>query len=185
MVFSPDGKLVALGDNDGIIRVWQLPTGRELFVLKGHPFGITCLAISADGKMLASSGSDETIRLWALTTGRSIKNLGRIINVRSLDFSPDGKLVASGSLDGTIRIFETATGKQIHRISLPMRRFETRVDQKVRRYHFTPSVLCLDFSPTGRFLALGSGFLELPVEDNGCVRLWNVKTAKMIDFQSK
>jgi serine/threonine protein kinase len=50
---SPDGKLVASGGDDGLIRVWEIVSGRSLFTCKCA--GVNSLAFSPDGTTLASS----------------------------------------------------------------------------------------------------------------------------------
>src|SRR5262249_44595267 len=67
--FSPNGTLLAAGDRDGVIRVWDVETGRELYSSKGHKKWIHALTFSADGRILASCGHDRTVRLWESTTG--------------------------------------------------------------------------------------------------------------------
>jgi WD40 repeat protein len=70
MVFTPDGKTLAVGDHDGAIRLWHVATGRALMTLPGHPgqpAGVKDLAFRADGRVLASCSSTE-IRLWQATT---------------------------------------------------------------------------------------------------------------------
>lgn len=64
---SPDGKLVALAGGDGSIYSWDILTGKELPVLKGHSISVNALAFSADGKRLASASDDTTALIWDVT----------------------------------------------------------------------------------------------------------------------
>src|SRR5262249_30076512 len=64
LAFSHDGKVVASGDDDGVICLWDTSTGKQLSKLKGHRGGIRGLAFSSDGKALASSSLDTTVLLW-------------------------------------------------------------------------------------------------------------------------
>jgi WD40 repeat protein len=66
VMFSPDGGYLFSGANDGTIRLCDLQTRSELFVLKGHTEPVTSLSLSPDGCYLVSSSSDNTIRVWFL-----------------------------------------------------------------------------------------------------------------------
>src|SRR5262249_24446201 len=61
--FSPDGKLLAVGDVTNVVHVWEVASGRELY--RSAPFRnwVTCLAFSPDGKTLAV-GAWLQILLW-------------------------------------------------------------------------------------------------------------------------
>jgi WD40 repeat protein len=61
---SPDGRLIATGSKDRIVRVWSALTGQELAKFDGHLGAVTSLAFSPDGKVLASGSTDTTIVLW-------------------------------------------------------------------------------------------------------------------------
>ena len=64
VVFSPDGKTLASGDENGTIKLWTVADGKELATVKGHTSAIRCLAFSADSEVLASGSADKTIKLW-------------------------------------------------------------------------------------------------------------------------
>jgi WD40 repeat protein len=63
MSFSPDGKRLALGIQDGTIKLWDVVKDKELALLHGHTDRVSCLAFSADGEKLVSGSWDKTIKL--------------------------------------------------------------------------------------------------------------------------
>jgi hypothetical protein len=62
--FSPDGRLLAAGQEDSSIRLWRLSTGKILGDVPGHEQRVNALAFSPDGTLLASGSADTTVLLW-------------------------------------------------------------------------------------------------------------------------
>ena len=54
VAFSPDRKMLASASLDQTVKLWDVPTGRELRTFRGHTDVVGAVAFSADGKMLAS-----------------------------------------------------------------------------------------------------------------------------------
>jgi WD40 repeat protein len=69
MRFSPGGRLLATGSDDGTVRLWDTATGNpEGSPLTGHIGPVWALRISPDGKSLITAGKDNEVRLWRITT---------------------------------------------------------------------------------------------------------------------
>src|SRR5688500_6250161 len=64
VAFSPDGRIVASGDNDGMLILWDLASGREIRTLNAHARDVNSVAFSPDGRRLPSGGWDGRISLW-------------------------------------------------------------------------------------------------------------------------
>src|SRR5262249_41230514 len=99
VAFSPTGEtLASLSLEAGVVRVWDVATGKERFQLHGRAlYTVRCLAFSPDGQVLAWADTDGKVRLSDAATGRLVREhqLKRQA-VFSVAFSPDGKSLAAG-----------------------------------------------------------------------------------------
>ena len=64
VAFSPDGKRLATGIADKVIRLWDVASGTQVGDLHGHTSYIHALAFSPDGTRLVSASGDYTVRIW-------------------------------------------------------------------------------------------------------------------------
>ena len=144
---SPDGALAATSGYDGMIRIWDLTTGKFLRVLVGHAYYGGGVAWSPDGTMLATSGgSDATARIWNPRNGMTLRVLtGHKGATGSLAWSPDGKhLVVTGGGSGFATFWDIDKNKQLKTLE-----------------HGT-GVYSVAWSPDSRYVACGvaaGGFL--------------------------
>ncbi|PPQ93171.1 hypothetical protein CVT25_002629, partial [Psilocybe cyanescens] len=111
---SPNGKKIVSGSDDNLVRVWDVSTGNELKVLKGHTHVVTSVAFSPDGKKIVSGSHDNSVMVWDVSTGNELKVLkGHTYWVTSVAFSPDGKKIVSGSDDSSVRVWDASTGNEL------------------------------------------------------------------------
>ena len=114
VAFSPDGKLVLTGSDDGTARLWETGSGKQVGILKGHSGLVSSVAFLPDGKLVLTGSDERTVRLLETASGKQVGVLeGHSSPVHSVAFLPDGKLVLTGSLDRTARLWETGSGKQV------------------------------------------------------------------------
>ncbi|MYF98393.1 WD40 repeat domain-containing protein, partial [Candidatus Poribacteria bacterium] len=110
--FSPDGNVLATGNQDGTIHLWDKVKGEHLRTLTGHTAVVTSISFSPDGKTLASGSKDKTILLWDVNTGEQRNTLrGHKKPIYSVSFSPDGKTLASGGDDKIVYLWDVDKGQ--------------------------------------------------------------------------
>ncbi len=80
MAFSPDGKTVITGSEDGTARLWDASTGRPLGPPLTHQGAVRAVAFSPDGKTVITGSRDGTARLWDVATELLPDDLERVAN---------------------------------------------------------------------------------------------------------
>ena len=110
--FSPDGREIAVGCDDGV-HIWAT-NGVARLTIPGITSGVWSVTYSPDGRLLATSSRDGAVRIWDAETGKlSGLPLKHPSVVRVLSFSPDSKLLATGCADRYVRVWEVETGWHI------------------------------------------------------------------------
>jgi len=61
------------GSDDNTLRLWEVATGKELRILKGHLNHVNSVAFAPDGRRALSGSYDNTIKLWEVSTGKELR----------------------------------------------------------------------------------------------------------------
>jgi WD40 repeat protein len=163
LTFSPDGRSLLSAGREGLLRVWNLDTGRPRAALR-FPGEVYAAAFSPDGRAILaafSEGRDRSgVVVWDVARWAArFKARAHAGTLRAVAFSPDGRLFLTGGGSsesgrwGEARLRDSRTGAEI---GPPLR--------------FPEPVRAVAFNPDGQhWLAASAG---------GDVRVGNLRTAR-------
>ena len=104
----PSFPVLMTGSWDRSVRIWNLESGKEVGVLRGHTRGVR--ALQFDALKLVTGSMDSTLKIWNWRTGECMRTLrGHRDAVICLTY--DKQLLISGSADSTIRVWDFGTGE--------------------------------------------------------------------------
>lgn len=148
--YSPDGRMLASGSGDKMVKIWDVASKKLLHTLSGHDSTVRVVSYSPDGQTLASGDDAGTVKIWDVASGEVLHTLsGDTLGVQALSYSPNGQTLASGSRrDDTLKIWDVTSGRILYSL-------EARGD-------------VVSYSPDGWTLALESG--------NGTIEIWGART---------
>ena len=163
LAYSPDGRWLATGDDDGITYLWDLnspdPAANPLELDHADDL-VSSLAFSPDGNWLATGSYDHIVRLWNMNATDPAANMllltGHQDAIYKVAFSPDGRWLASASKDQTARLWDLSSPDQ-------------SANTIILNGH-QGDVFTLAFSPDGRWLATGSF--------DRTIRLWDLNAGR-------
>ena len=163
--FSPDGKLIATGDNDGYLKIWNLK-GDVLASSKAHDEEVWGVAFSPDGQRLASIGLEGSLKIWDVPSGHKLLDL-TVLKQPVVCFSPSGRLLAVAGTandgNGTVTVYDSHTGRSIHAL----------------RGH-TDSISSLAFSPDELRLASSDALFGAGIRKQSTIKVWELRTGQDI-----
>ena len=203
LAFSPNGKMLASGDTDKTVQLWDTGTGKLLATLTGHINGITALTFSPDGSTLASASADGAVLFWNTETNNPlpIRISDHPHTQRGMAILKDSNTLASVAYNGIITFWDLKTqrksnlqtrwhcdlsslafspdGKKLAIAHQQQIHFtDVRTGREIARLTGTMdrTTSAMAVSPDGKTVALGS---------SGKIRLWNTDTGKILYMSLK
>ncbi|ETO04570.1 WD-40 repeat protein, partial [Reticulomyxa filosa] len=99
--------LICSGSGDSTIRLWDVRTGKQTHIFKGHTGLVNCVQFSPFLNFDENRKSDRN-------RSRSMFGFLNPSTIKSSNSSGNGYVICSGSYDKTIRFWDTRTTKQLH-----------------------------------------------------------------------
>jgi WD40 repeat protein/serine/threonine protein kinase len=190
VAFSPTGKALATASQDGVIKLWDTDSWKEICTCRGLGGPNFTVSFSPDGSRLAAAGLPRTVQVWETTTGKEVLTLRAGAPVAGVAFDPAGKRLAAGYFGG-LRIWDAGTRKLLGKVEEGSGIFAWRPDgQGLAVALPTEGVSLLDATgkrvavlPTGGITSLAcspDGAKLATADAFGAVRVWDLKTRREV-----
>ena len=161
---SPDGKTLVASNQDGTVRLWDLPSGKQraqLVSVEGMPRNF---AFSPDSQTLIAGGSNNGhgLQMWDTATGKPREPFpGHLSPVSAFAIAPDGTVASISSMRGdpVVRLWNPETGRLLKTFTHP------------EGHHLT----AVAFSPDGKTLGTAD-WITIGASN---LRLWDVASGRL------
>ncbi len=156
VVFSKDGKRVAISSRAGWLRLWDFAGNNVVFTAPRADVSTTAFATAGNSNLCAVGMENGAIQVLDMAAGKLVaepKQPGG--KVLALAISRDGEQLAAASADGITRVWEISTGEQVG-----------------RELTHGAQVSSVDFSSDGRYVVVGG--------ENGLVKMFDPESGAQV-----
>lgn len=153
--FSPTENVLAVGMDDGRVKLWDADKKRLLKDFQAHKGPVWTLRFCSGGTHLATASDDGIFKVWSTENYELITEKDNESPIRVLALSPTAHQIATGSRRGDIKVWEI-----------------DKTEPVFTAHDHDGTVVSLAFSPDGTKLVSGGG--------DKTVRLWDLKTRQAL-----
>ncbi len=178
IAYEPKQSLLASGEFDGKITLWDAKTWSKVRDLPKRTYLVSSIAFSPDGSTMGSAGSRKdpewtgSVDLWSAVTGKHLCTFDHP-KVHVVSFAPDGATLGSGGFDHAIKLWDLKSRKLMTTID--------EFDAPTKFVNRTPwgigSVITLAFAPKDHLLVSGGG-TSIGKRRLGELIFWNLDKLK-------
>jgi WD40 repeat protein len=174
-VLSQNSKTVATVDDQGVVRLLDVPEGKRRALKTDINDLRYILALSPDGTVMAVSDQQERVFLLDAQVGKKLAALS--VWSREMCFSPDGRVLATLGRNGSatqLQLWHSGTGKLLHTFQPPGSGFNEAF------FFVTDYRRTLAFSADGRWLVVCEAFYSRHGWYETKLFLWEVATGQLL-----
>jgi serine/threonine protein kinase len=154
LAISRDGNNLAMGNDDGTVKFWDIAAEKVLWTLNAHKAPVWTLALSPQGDYLATGSDDGQAIIWDVKTQQQVHILPNPGGLRALAFDPKGKRLLAGDRKGAVAVWDVQTAKKLADTA-----------------GHSGSVVAVAFAPDGKTMASASG--------DRTTKLWDAATGRL------
>ena len=112
--FKPDENILALGDIEGNVELWDITARKKISEVKAHTAQINDIQFNPLLKQMATASNDKTLKIFNIQNITDLTEPPVTLSdnegfVLVMQFSPDGQLIVSGSYEGARNLVSRPT----------------------------------------------------------------------------
>ena len=106
LALSADGSRAISGSRDHTLKIWELPSGREVGSLPGHDGPVTAVSMTPDGSCAVSGAEDGLLRVWDLESKTCLAEFRGEGAIWACAIAHDGRTIVASESSGKMYFLE-------------------------------------------------------------------------------